>query len=113
MAELVPGEAVKKGQKTSEVQRIRNIIAESYTFVRSQEINRTIASFTLDHYIDEAKREIKGEGRQLRSASGEAYDVRATKLEELERMTTEFAETLPLLEELAKQTEDVKEEEEE
>lgn len=94
MAELQPGEEVVEGQDPKEVDRVRVVMADTYTFVRSQEINRTIASFTFDHYIDEAKRQIKGVGRQLRDASGEAYDVRPTKLEALERLETEFNASL-------------------
>lgn len=102
MADLLPGEEVLEGQNVSEVERVRVVVADTYTFVRSQEINRTIASFTLDHYIDEAKRQIKGEGREIRDASGKAVDVRPTKLEALEKLETEFKASLEIAKQLAK-----------
>ena len=111
MADLLPGEEVLEGQDVSEVDRVRIVVADVYTFVRSQEINRTIASFTLDHYIDEAKRQIKGEGRQLRNAAGEAYNVRPTKLEALNRLETEFTKSFSLMEDLAKAASDLTAEE--
>lgn len=100
-AKLQPGEEVLEGQSKSQVVRIRTIVANVFTFVRSQEINRTISSFTFDHYITEAKRRIKGEGRQLRNAAGEVYGVRPSKLEALEALETEFNESFPVLEALA------------
>lgn len=102
MAELVPGEEVLEGQEVSEVEQARTVVADVYTFVRSQEINRTIASFTFDHYIDEAKNRIKGEGRQIRDAAGESFDIRPAKLEALEKLETEFNASLTLIESLAK-----------
>lgn len=66
--------------------QIRQAIADTYTFVRSREINATIASFTLDHYISEAMTQIKGDDRQLSDASGEdslAIGTRPTQLEAL------------------------------
>jgi hypothetical protein len=102
VAEVQPGEEVVEGQDISKVERARTVVADVYTFVRAQESNRTIASFTLDHYIDEAKRRIKGEGRQVRSASGESIDIRPTKLEALEKLEAEFTASLDLIESLAK-----------
>jgi hypothetical protein len=94
MAELLPGEAVPEGQDKFEVDRVRKSVADVYTFVRSQEFNRTIASYTLDHYIEFAKQRIKGTGRQVRSASGEVLDLRPTKLETLEKLHTTFQSVL-------------------
>lgn len=111
MAELQPGEEVVEGQEISKVERARTVVADVYTFVRGQEANRTIASFTLDHYIDEAKRRIKGEGREIRSAAGEAFDIRPTKLEALEKLETEFTASLDLIESLAKTASKLVEEE--
>lgn len=100
-AKLQPGEEVLEGQSRSQVIRIRTVVANVFTFVRSQEINRTISSFTFDHYLDEAKRKIKGEGRQLRNAAGEVSGVRPSKLEALEALENEFNESLPVIEALA------------
>jgi len=110
MAELLPGEDTLENQDSREVDRVRIIVADVYTFVRSQEINRTIAGFTFDHYIDEAKRQIKGEGVSIRDAAGTAFGLRPTKLEALERLETQFRETLSVAERLAKQAEEQEEE---
>ena len=102
MAELLPGEEVTEVQSPREVDRVRVVVADTYTFVRSQEINRTIGSFTFDHYIEEAKREIKGTGTSIRDAGGAAIGVRPTKLEALEVLENEFRATLPTIREMAK-----------
>jgi len=94
MAKVQEGDAVDERQKASEVRRVRRIVADTYTFIRSQEINRTLSGFTMDHYIEEAKRQIKGEGRSIRDASGEAFGLRPTKLEALNSLETEFRATL-------------------
>ena len=106
-AELLPGEETLENQPIREVDKVRIAIADAYTFVRSQEINRTIASFTFDHYIDEAKRQIKGEGRQLRNAAGEVGGVRPTKLEALEALETDFNASLEIAESMAKAASDL------
>lgn len=102
MADLLPGEQKADGQDIRKVDRVRRVVADVYTFVRSQEINRTIGSFTFDHYIDEAKRLIKGEGRALRDASGQVDDIRPSKLELIETLEEEFNATLATAEDLAK-----------
>lgn len=94
MGALLPGETVQEGQDKFEVDRVRKVIADTYVFVRSQEYNRTIASYTLDHYIEFAKQAIKGTGRQIRSASGQVLDTRPTKLEALSRLQTAFTAVL-------------------
>lgn len=92
--DLLPNEVV--AQTTDELQKtdqVRQAIADTYTFVRSREINTTVASFTLDHYIDEAKRLIKGDGRLLRDASGQdslAVGTRPTQLEALASIQQAF-----------------------
>lgn len=92
--DLLPNEVV--AQTSDELEKsdqVRRAIADTYTFVRSREINTTIASFTLDHYIDEAKRLIKGDDRQLRDASGEdslAVGTRPTQLEALASIQQAF-----------------------
>lgn len=94
-------EIVKKGEEgipqsdISESDQIRRAFADAYTFVRSSEINKTIASFSLDHYIDEAKREIK-DPRILRAASEPTVGIgtRPSKLEALEKLESDFAKAV-------------------
>jgi hypothetical protein len=100
--DVQPGEEIAEGQARREVERIRTVVADVYTFVRSSEINRTIGAFTFDHYIDEAKRKIKGEGRAIRDAAGEATDVRPTKLAVLESLEKAFTDSFAVIEEMAK-----------
>lgn len=102
MAQLQPNEETLEAQKVSEVRRVRRVIADTYAFVRSQEINRTLASFTLDHYIEEAKRQIMGTGRAIRDATGETIDLRPTKLEQLSALEDEFRSTLETAKTMAK-----------
>lgn len=75
----------------SETEQVRKVIADTYTFVRSAEISRTILGFTLDHYIDEAKRKIK-QDRVLRSASDPLKGVgtRPSQLDALEKLEEDF-----------------------
>lgn len=82
---------------------VRTALANAYTFVRSREINKTIASFTFDHYIDEAKRSLKGD-LLLRSASSPAEGVgrRMSKLSELEKIERDFNNAMVKARELAK-----------
>jgi len=94
MGTLLPGEAVQDGQDKFEVERVRKVIADTYTFVRSQEYNRTIASFTFDHYIEFEKQAIKGTGRQIRNASGQVLGTRPTKLEALINLQDSFKAVL-------------------
>jgi hypothetical protein len=92
--DLLPNEVVSKSaDELQKSDQVRQAIADTYTFVRSREINTTFASFTLDHYIDEAKRLIKGDGRALRDASGEdslAIGTRPTQLEALAAIQQAF-----------------------
>ncbi len=71
--------------------QLRSAIADTYTFVRSREINKTIAAFTFDHYIDEAKRRIK-EDRVLRTASdpNQGSGTRPSQLAALQKLQTDF-----------------------
>lgn len=102
MAELSPEEEKLERQKIEEIRRVRRVVADTYTFVRSQEINRTLGGYTFDHYLEEGKRKIKGEGRAIRSASGEAFDIRPTKLEALNSLEDEFRATLETAKAMAK-----------
>lgn len=73
--------------------QIRQAIADTYTYVRSREINQTIASYTLDHYISEAMMQIKGSDDQLSNSSGQdttAYNVRPTQLQVLAAIQQAF-----------------------
>lgn len=83
--------------------QIRSVLADTYTFVRSREINKTIAGFTFDHYIDEAKRQIK-EDRILRSPSTalEGVGKRPSKLASLDKLEQDFNNMLSKIQEMAK-----------
>ena len=76
--------------------KLREILANVYTFVRSQEINRVIGGFTFDHYIDEAKRSLKGTGRQVVDAAGTVISqdpkigMRPSQLDYLTQIQTDF-----------------------
>lgn len=81
---------------------MRSVLSDTYVFVRSAEINKTIASFTFDHYIDEAKRALK-EDRTLRSASNPAVGVgkRQAVITALEKLETDFNNSLGDMRKLA------------
>jgi len=102
MADVETGDEILEGQLLEESDKVRAIVAATYTFVRSAEINRTIASFTLDHYIDEAKRAIKSEGRAVRNAAGESFDLRPSKLDALLSLEKQFTDSFAVIEALAK-----------
>ena len=110
MANVREGDDVLETQKREEVRRVRKIVADTYTFVRSQEINRSLSGFTMDHYIEEAKRQIKGEGRAIRNAAGEAFGLRPTKLESLTSLEDEFRATLETAKVMAKAADKISEE---
>lgn len=99
-AELVESKATEAERKADA--ELRSIIADTYTFVRSAEINKTISSFTFDHYIDEAKRAIK-EDRILRSASDPVTGIgkRLSKLSALEKLEQDFKNSLSKLRKMA------------
>ena len=42
-----------------EADTLRIAIGNTYTFIRSRELNKSLSGYTFDHYIDEAKRAIK------------------------------------------------------
>lgn len=99
-AELVETKASATDRKADA--EMRAILSDTYTFVRSAEINKTILSFTFDHYIDEAKRAIK-EDRILRSASDPVTGVgkRASKLSALEKLETDFTNAVAKIQKVA------------
>jgi hypothetical protein len=100
--EAAAAEEVKSDAEAQAGDQIRRTIADVYTFVRSCDINKTISSFTLDHYIDEAKRKIK-EPRILRSAADPSRGVgtRASQLEALTKLEEEFSKTYEQAKKLA------------
>ena len=84
--------------KLTEADKLREVLSQVYVFVRSQEINRVVAAFTFDHYIDEAKRLLKGTS-YVRAADGRPlivdqeqnqYEVRPSLLDELQSMKSLF-----------------------
>jgi hypothetical protein len=108
MADKTPSEEVAEFEEkavsieTSESDELRKTIGNVYTFVRSREINKTIASFTFDHYLEEAKRKIK-EPRILRSASdpGKGVGTRPGQLESLEALEELFNKSFAKAKEMA------------
>lgn len=89
--EIRPFEETAQVENPAEQDELRRTLADVYTFVRSAEMNKTVSSFTLDHYIDEAKRRIK-EDRVLRSASdpGKGVGTRSAQLTSLEKLEETF-----------------------
>ncbi len=90
-AEAVDEKAHASSQaSTEEEDQVRRTLADVYTFVRAAEINKTIASFTFDHYIDEAKRRIK-EPSAIRTASNPSgTGTRPSQLESLTKLEEAF-----------------------
>ena len=88
-------------EKIKKADKLREVLAATYVFVRSQEVNRTIGSFTFDHYADEAKRRIKGDGRAVTDALGEAFDTRPSQLDALTKLETDFTNSFDDLKKLA------------
>lgn len=81
---------------------MRAVLSDTYAFVRSSEINKTISRFTFDHYIDEAKRAIK-EDRILNSAANPTVGIgkRQAQLTALETLETNFKNSLANIRKLA------------
>jgi len=84
-------------QRSAQADKIRLTLANTYTFVRSREVNRQIASYTFDHYLEEAKSRIKGAALALRDAGGKTQDAsgrdfgtRPTQLEALTTLEQDF-----------------------
>lgn len=110
MATLSFEEAALPTQERSEVDRVREVVAEVHAFVRSRELNRTVSSFTLDHYIEQRKARIRGNARSTRTASGQPLDLRASQLEQLDTLEESFRAVYRVAEELARAAEDDREE---
>lgn len=102
MANTPPGSKESASERKADAE-MRAVLADTYTFVRSAEINKTIASFTFDHYVDEAKRRIKND-RILRSASNPNQGVgkRQAKLSALEKLEQDFTKMIDKIREVAK-----------
>jgi dsDNA-specific endonuclease/ATPase MutS2 len=102
LTDTLASEASSVQQETNEVDELRRVVGDVYTFVRSREINKTIASFTLDHYIDERKRAIKGE-RIIRSAAnpGDGIDRRLAQLDAISKLEDAFNKSFDKLTKLA------------
>lgn len=101
LANSSPAPTTTELNKTDQV---RQALADTYTFVRSREINTTIASFTLDHYISEAMMQIKGDGRQLVDASGQdslAVGTRPSQLTALASLQQSFNDAFDAAKKLA------------
>lgn len=101
----IPAELVETKSSTLDRKadaELRAILGDTYTFVRSREINKTILSFTFDHYIDEAKRDIK-EDRILRSASDPNTGVgkRPAKLTAVQTLEQDFNNAMSKLQKVA------------
>ncbi len=95
-------EVLSTQQETSEIDQIRQTVSDVYTFVRSREINKTIAGFTFDHYIDERMRGIKGE-RVIRSASnpGDGVGTRPCQLDAIAKLESDFTNSFDKMKKLA------------
>lgn len=92
--------------QSDQTAQLRRTIADVYTFVRSREINKTIASFTLDHYIDEAKRKIQ-DTRVLRSASNpdQGVGTRPSQLDAIAQLQDDFNKAFSAASKIAQQNE--------
>lgn len=106
LTKTLQSEVVTSQAESVETDEIRRTIADVYTFVRSREINKAISSFTLDHYIEERKREIKGQ-RVIRSASrpGEGVDRRPAQLDAISKLEEDFKKSFTKAKKLALQAE--------
>lgn len=81
---------------------LRKTLSDTYSAVRSGEVNKTVVSFTFDHYIDEAKRRIKNT-RILQSASNQSQGVgqRPSQLDALTKLAQDFNNALNSIMDLA------------
>lgn len=93
-------EPTTEQEDTKEDDQLRITVANTYTFVRSREINKTISNFAFDHYVDEAKRRIK-EDRILRSASTPNVGARPSQLSALKKLQEDFNKGYTKAKELA------------
>lgn len=105
ISKALGSEIISTQRESIENDEIHRVVGDVYTFVRSREINKTISSFTFDHYVDERKRAIKGE-RIIRSASrpGEGVDRRPSQLDAVLKLEEEFKKIFEKAKKLAEQT---------
>lgn len=92
MAESDPRLPQDQTKSTDKEDAVRQVLGDTYSFVRSREINAAISAFTFDHYIDEAKRRIKSD-RTIVDASGKPVDglrARPSQLDALANLKQAF-----------------------
>lgn len=94
------GKEQEKKQAKKEQAGLQSL-ADIYTFVRSTEINRTIANKTFDHFIKEAIEKISSEN-ELKDAAGAVVATRPSKLEALNRLEQSLDDTIALVESIQK-----------
>lgn len=71
---------------------VRSVLHSAYSFVRSVETNRAIASLTLDHLLqDQIQAILGGEERSILDAAGESLDRRTSKLDTLDRLDADVS----------------------
>jgi len=72
-------------------QDIRSILYAGYSFVRSIEENKAIASITMDHLIQDYITSIKqGEVRDITDAQGNTVNQRTSRYDQLSDLLTSF-----------------------
>lgn len=73
---------------------VRQILHDTYSFIRSQEANQATASITLDHLIENAINSLKsGSTIQITDSNGNNTGVKASRYDQL----TDLASSLNLL----------------
>ena len=108
-ADPLPGEKASLGvskqtaQQQEEEEQLRITVGAVYTFVRSQELNRTVANFTLDHFIDEAIRQLRGDGTAVRDAAGNVVATKTAQLERMQKLQNDFNSVFSQLQKKAQQ----------
>lgn len=81
-------------EQADKADELRKKMAAVHAQVRAAEYTKTVSAFTYDHYIDEQKRKLKGEGRKIRDAGGNVIDGRSSSLEQLSKLETDFNSAL-------------------
>jgi hypothetical protein len=68
------------------------ILHRAYSFIRSREMNKAVASMTLDHLLQEHIERIEGgDSRAMLSATGRRGAMRPSKLAELKQLEDDIA----------------------
>jgi hypothetical protein len=69
------------------------ILHSAYSFVRSREMNKAVASLTLDHLIQEHIESIQGgDTRAMVDSKGQRNNLRPTKLQELDKLENDITD---------------------